>query len=258
MTTTEFETRRRAIVTRESFGLAAPRDMRGARLALPHRSDPHDDAARTRARRAFAGALAIAGLTLDDAKLVDVPDELTALRRGDVDAVFVHGSAELEAAVDVGAVVLVDLDSNDHERVGWIDGAPRRARAVRDPRCAPRSRSRRRDVPPPRAAHAARALVPPLVGHRRPRRVAHRLARASGCRPPRPRRILRRVHRVGRRAARDVDAARACERAERAKGAGWYRDGVRARTRALGRECVTRAGDEHPRVLAAAVDDAVL
>jgi hypothetical protein len=125
MSTTELHTERQAIVTRESFGLAAPRDMRGARLALPPRSGPHDNESRARARDAFATALAVAGLTLDDAKLVDVADELAALRRGNVDAAFVHGSDALQAALDVGAVVLLDLDSNGDERVGGSDGAPR-------------------------------------------------------------------------------------------------------------------------------------
>ena len=109
MSTIEVTTERLTIVTRESFGLAAPRDMRGAKLALPPRSHANIHA-RALAVRAFTGALAVAGLTLDDARFVDVADELTALRRGDVDAVFVQGVAAVESAVATGAVVLVDLD----------------------------------------------------------------------------------------------------------------------------------------------------
>ena len=109
MSTIEVTTDRLTIVTRESFGLAAPRDMRGAKLALPPRSSANIHA-RALAVRAFTGALAVAGLTLDDARFVDVADELTALRRGDVDAVFVQGDAAVESAVATGAVVLVDLD----------------------------------------------------------------------------------------------------------------------------------------------------
>ena len=75
--------------------------------------------------RGFAGALAVAGLTLDDARLVEVADELDALRRGDVDAVFVQGAAAVESAVAAGAVVLVDLDPDVRALVVSEDREPR-------------------------------------------------------------------------------------------------------------------------------------
>ncbi|RFU86907.1 ABC transporter substrate-binding protein [Streptomyces triticagri] len=92
--------------------------LRGRRLAIP-RHDLDIDFWQAMALRGFEGALASAGLGLEDAVRVDVPAgrrtgqwtaELDALRRGEVDAVYVKGALAVEAARDAGAEVAVELD----------------------------------------------------------------------------------------------------------------------------------------------------
>lgn len=107
--------------------------LRGLRLAVP----AHDiaiDFWRAMALRGFEGALASVGLTLDDAVLVDVPAaehagqwgaELAALRRGDVDAVYVKGALAVEAAQRTGAEVAVELDDLPDRRHRINNGTPR-------------------------------------------------------------------------------------------------------------------------------------
>ncbi|MFE7357688.1 ABC transporter substrate-binding protein [Streptomyces sp. NPDC057543] len=107
--------------------------LRGLRLAVP----AHDiaiDFWRAMALRGFEGALASVGLTLDDAVLVDVPAaerevqwgaELAALRRGDVDAVYVKGALAVEAAQRAGAEVAVELDDLPDRRHRINNGTPR-------------------------------------------------------------------------------------------------------------------------------------
>lgn len=93
--------------------------LRGLRLALPRHSVAIDFW-RAMALRGFEGVLASAGYGLDDAVLIDVPAdghrgqwaaELDALRRGEVDAVYVKGALAVEAARRAGAEVAVELDA---------------------------------------------------------------------------------------------------------------------------------------------------
>ncbi|MER6474802.1 ABC transporter substrate-binding protein [Streptomyces filamentosus] len=93
--------------------------LRGLRLAVPRHEVPIDFW-RAMALRGFEGALASAGLGLDDARPVDVPAtghsgqwaaELDALRRGAVDAVYVKGALAVESARRAGAEVAVELDA---------------------------------------------------------------------------------------------------------------------------------------------------
>lgn len=88
---------------------------------------------RAMALRGFEGALGSAGLGLEDAALVDVPAdahkgqwaaELDALRRGDVDAVYVKGAVAVEAARRAGAEVAVELDELPGHRFRINNGTP--------------------------------------------------------------------------------------------------------------------------------------
>ncbi|MGW4054548.1 ABC transporter substrate-binding protein [Streptomyces sp. NPDC004779] len=107
--------------------------LRGLRLALP-RHDVPIDFWRAMALRGFEGALASAGLGLDDARLVDVPAaghhgqwaaELDALRRGEVDAVYVKGALAVESARRAGAEVAVELDALPDPAHRVNNGTPR-------------------------------------------------------------------------------------------------------------------------------------
>ncbi|MFJ9604933.1 ABC transporter substrate-binding protein [Kitasatospora sp. NPDC101176] len=124
---------RQVVLVRAGSGLSGPGDLRGLRLAIPH----HDigiDFWRAMALAGFRGALGLAGLTLADAKPVDVPSppgggqwaaELAALRDGVVDAVYVKGALAVEAARRVGAEVAVELDAAPDRRARVNNGTPR-------------------------------------------------------------------------------------------------------------------------------------
>ncbi|MFF9148283.1 ABC transporter substrate-binding protein [Streptomyces sp. NPDC014861] len=107
--------------------------LRGLRLAVP-RHDVPIDFWRAMALRGFEGALASGGLGLDDARLVDVPAaghhgqwaaELDALRRGEVDAVYVKGALAVESARRAGAEVAVELDALPDPAHRVNNGTPR-------------------------------------------------------------------------------------------------------------------------------------
>ncbi|WP_019634129.1 ABC transporter substrate-binding protein [Actinomadura atramentaria] len=121
---------RQAVLTRRGeTGLR----LGAARLAVPRR-DIAIDFWRAMALAGFAGALALEGAALDDAKTVEVeaaPDapqwaaELAALERGEVDAVYVKGALAVEAALAHGAEVAVDLDAVPDRRSRVNNGTPR-------------------------------------------------------------------------------------------------------------------------------------
>ncbi|MEV8456097.1 ABC transporter substrate-binding protein [Streptomyces sp. NPDC052095] len=109
---------RQTVLVRPGSGIRGAESLRGLRLAVPVHTIAIDFW-RAMALRGFDGALAAAGLTPDDAAFVDVPAaghrgqwaaELAALRRGEVDAVYVKGARAVEAARRAGAEVAVELD----------------------------------------------------------------------------------------------------------------------------------------------------
>ncbi|WP_335972309.1 MULTISPECIES: ABC transporter substrate-binding protein [Streptomycetaceae] len=123
---------RQSILVRAGSDLRGPEQLRGRKLAVP-RHDIAIDFWRAMALHGHAGALGLAGLTLDDARLVDVPGvrqgqwegELAALRDGVVDAVYVKGALAVEAARRYGAEVAVDLDAAPDRRSRVNNGTPR-------------------------------------------------------------------------------------------------------------------------------------
>nr|WSX74891.1 ABC transporter substrate-binding protein [Streptomyces sp. NBC_00899] len=123
---------RQSILVRQDSDLHAPEQLRGRRLAVP-RHDIAIDFWRAMALHGHSGALRLAGLTLEDAELVDVPGvrqgqwegELAALRDGRVDAVYVKGAVAVETARRYGAKVAIDLDSVPDRRSRVNNGTPR-------------------------------------------------------------------------------------------------------------------------------------
>ncbi|MFG3051737.1 ABC transporter substrate-binding protein [Kitasatospora sp. NPDC048239] len=124
---------RQVVLVRAGSGVTEPGQLRGLRLAVP-RHGIGIDFWRAMALSGLHGALALAGLTLDDARLVDVPAapgggqwaaELAALRDGTVDAVYVKGALAVEAARRIGAEVAVELDTAPDRRTRVNNGTPR-------------------------------------------------------------------------------------------------------------------------------------
>ncbi|MFJ6573830.1 ABC transporter substrate-binding protein [Streptomyces sp. NPDC091292] len=124
---------RQTVLVAPGSGIRGAGGLRGLRLAVP-RHTVAIDFWRAMALRGFEGALASAGHTLDDARLTDVSAdghsgqwaaELAALRRGDVDAVYVKGALAVEAARRAGAEVAVELDDLPDRTHRVNNGTPR-------------------------------------------------------------------------------------------------------------------------------------
>ncbi|MCX4680068.1 ABC transporter substrate-binding protein [Streptomyces sp. NBC_01433] len=124
---------RQSVLVAPGSGIRGAEALRGLRLAVPKHTIAIDFW-RAMALRGFEGALASAGLSQEDAVLVDVPAdghegqwaaELAALRRGDVDAVYVKGALAVEAARRSGAEVAVELDELPDHRFRINNGTPR-------------------------------------------------------------------------------------------------------------------------------------
>ncbi|WP_214107881.1 ABC transporter substrate-binding protein [Acrocarpospora catenulata] len=125
-----------AILALPESGITGPEDLRGRRLALPHRVNDQIDFTRATALRGYHTALALAGLAEDEVKFVDiaVPEtflgqagsptgslfgarnqrtlnraEIIALLRGEVDAVYLSGSRGADFEAFLGAVRVVDI-----------------------------------------------------------------------------------------------------------------------------------------------------
>jgi ABC-type nitrate/sulfonate/bicarbonate transport system substrate-binding protein len=139
------------ILVRPNSKIRSPLHLKGQRLALPvFRQQDLEEGRRGRSiargmsLAGYHGALASAGLTLSDVKLVEVGDGgkrstsgtrngnlgglwegIEPLIRGEVDAVYVKGAAAAEAARKAGAVVGIDLDKLPDKRFRVNNGTPR-------------------------------------------------------------------------------------------------------------------------------------
>ncbi|MBV7535192.1 ABC transporter substrate-binding protein [Duganella sp. sic0402] len=146
-----------SILVRPGSGISKPADLKGKRLALPpFRAEDiasnrrGNSIARGMSLAGYKGALAAAGLTLDDVKLVELSAEearvrrapelgdwgradlggglwqgIAALSRGEVDAVYVKGAAAAHAAREAGLVVGIDIDHLPEKRFRVNNGTPR-------------------------------------------------------------------------------------------------------------------------------------
>ncbi|KAF1020907.1 MAG: 2'-hydroxybiphenyl-2-sulfinate desulfinase [Paracidovorax wautersii] len=126
-----------AILVRREDGPQELRGLAGGRLGVPRNGQVPVDFYAGLALRGFANGLALAGLSLDDARLVDVPitpvaqgtdshgREVDALLGGQVDAVFVHGIEGVLAARQAGVAALVSLGDHPDPLVRSNAMAPR-------------------------------------------------------------------------------------------------------------------------------------
>lgn len=147
-----------AILVRPGSDISHPSHLKGKRVALPAFRD--EDIRQNRRGRSIArgmslagykGALASAGLTLDDVQLVELGGKsgsgssagnagsrdnrdnlgtslwegIEPLLRGEVDAVYVKGASAADAARKAGVVVGIDLDKLPEKRFRVNNGTPR-------------------------------------------------------------------------------------------------------------------------------------
>jgi ABC-type nitrate/sulfonate/bicarbonate transport system substrate-binding protein len=141
-----------SILVRPDSKISTPAHLKSKRLALPAFRQ-EDIANNTRGRSiargmslaGYKGALASAGLTLDDVELIELPEAnngprdvsgsratggrlwegIAQLVKGEVDGVYVKGAAAWEAAKEFGVVVGIDLDKLPERRFRVNNGTPR-------------------------------------------------------------------------------------------------------------------------------------
>lgn len=135
-----------SILVRPDSGITSAADLAGRRVAVPAWADsPATSFPRAMALHGYAGALAIADLSLDDVTQVEVgarggnvsrapgssPADaapwpgLTELVDGTVDAVYVKGARSAEQARALGLVVGLDLDRTPDRASRVNNGTPR-------------------------------------------------------------------------------------------------------------------------------------
>lgn len=134
------------ILVRPDSDIKTPADLKGKRLSLPA-YNPVDIQQNKRGRsisrhmslHGYKGALASAGLTLDDITLVEFGGQGTggndersgffvgadALLKGDIDGLYVKGGAAVDKARELGLVVGIDLDKLPERRFRVNNGTPR-------------------------------------------------------------------------------------------------------------------------------------
>ncbi len=117
--------------------------LAGARLGVPRNDAALVDFQRATSLKGLASGLSLAGLTLADVKLIELPTseaagslfglprrqpyarEAAALQRGEIDAFFVKGAEGVQAANALGAVALADFSRHADPRVRINNGTPR-------------------------------------------------------------------------------------------------------------------------------------
>jgi sulfonate transport system substrate-binding protein len=133
-----------AILVRPDSEIRSLSDLKHRTIGLPRQSGRRVDFARAMALRGIDSALALAGLSPEDARLVDVTSEQRsfatssgvangrfhelesdALLRGDVDAIYVKGAPGLGTARAHGLRILVNLADQSDPRLRVNNGNPR-------------------------------------------------------------------------------------------------------------------------------------
>ncbi len=138
-----------AIVTLPKSGIRSIRDLVGRRIGIPKRPEGIVDFMRATALKGLVSALSLEGLSVDDVQLVDVEiaqsvladqegqslfglkrrqsfgEEAAALLRGEVDAIFVKGTAGIAAANFIGAVPVVEFGFHPDPKIRINSGSPR-------------------------------------------------------------------------------------------------------------------------------------
>jgi ABC-type nitrate/sulfonate/bicarbonate transport system substrate-binding protein len=140
-----------AIIAMPQSRIRTSSDLRGRRIGIPLHA-VNIDHSRAAAKRAFAVVLESEGLTFDDVDLIDLPDdaipaatcdgmvigtgtgrrghysysnEVQALARGDVDAVYLKDARGAQAAHLLGAGVVVDIGFHADPHMRINNGTPR-------------------------------------------------------------------------------------------------------------------------------------
>jgi len=138
-----------AIITLPHTGIRSVKDLVGRRFGVPRRPEGIVDFMAATALKGLVSALSLEGLKSDDVQLVDIDikdsvlvsqegpslfglkrrqsfgEEVAALLRGDVDAIFVKGTAGVGVANLIGAVQVVEFGFHPDPNIRINSGSPR-------------------------------------------------------------------------------------------------------------------------------------
>jgi len=140
------------ILTLPSSGIKTVRDLKGRKFGLPKWVNVQIDFVRAQAIRGLENALKLEGLSVADVELVDYvinagysddvaktengnfvfsgrssghQEELVALIRGEVDAIFLKGSSASQLAHQFGLVIVIDTGEHPDPLIRANNGTPR-------------------------------------------------------------------------------------------------------------------------------------
>ena len=138
-----------AIITLPENGIRSFADLVGRRFGVPRRPDGIVDFMRATALKGIVSALSLEGLRVEDIELKDIVikdsvlatqegpslfglkrrqsfgEEIIALLRGEVDAIFVKGTAGIAAANLIGAVQVAEFGFHPDPKIRINSGSPR-------------------------------------------------------------------------------------------------------------------------------------
>ena len=138
-----------AIITLPGTGIRTTRDLKGRRFGVARRPAGIVDFMAATALKGLVSALALEGLKHDDVEIVDIEladsvlasqegpslfglkrrqaygEEIAALLRGEVDAIFVKGTAGINVANLIGAVTVAEFGFHPDPAIRINSGSPR-------------------------------------------------------------------------------------------------------------------------------------
>ncbi|WP_412066849.1 ABC transporter substrate-binding protein [Rhizobium sp. SYY.PMSO] len=138
-----------AIITLPGTGIKTTRDLKGRRFGIARRPEGIVDFMRATALKGLVSALSLEGLSLNDVEIVEIAladsvlasqegpslfglkrrqaygEEIAALLRGEVDAIYVKGTAGINVANLIGAVQVAEFGFHPDPKIRINSGSPR-------------------------------------------------------------------------------------------------------------------------------------
>ncbi|MDK4715080.1 ABC transporter substrate-binding protein [Rhizobium sp. CNPSo 4039] len=138
-----------AIITLPGTGIKTTRDLKGRRFGIARRPEGIVDFMRATALKGLISALSLEGLSINDVEIIEIAltdsvlasqegpslfglkrrqaygEEIAALLRGEVDAIYVKGTAGINVANLIGAVQVAEFGFHPDPKIRINSGSPR-------------------------------------------------------------------------------------------------------------------------------------
>jgi len=138
-----------AIITLPGTGIKTTRDLKGRRFGIARRPEGIVDFMRATALKGLISALSLEGLSISDVEIIEIAltdsvlasqegpslfglkrrqaygEEIAALLRGEVDAIYVKGTAGINVANLIGAVQVAEFGFHPDPKIRINSGSPR-------------------------------------------------------------------------------------------------------------------------------------